>query len=246
MHDAFSDDWFGDYATVHVTMRRAAFLPRARRSTETGQGTAGREGARRGTPENTRPGSPERAEHHAGLPSGLRAPRNAGKRARLPASCQFVKKASPPAAAGDSVDYEACSGLLQNLMSRLAPCFKRPETRRTCGDMIDTLLMELEDHNCWAMAEAAGHATPDRMQYYLSRAAVDDAKMADEAAQWTASQLTDGADPASVILVIDDTGDGKSSRDCSAPPGSTAAPWAARDCARSRSPSRSPPRPGTP
>ena len=136
------------------------------------------------------------------------------KSTRLPASCQFVKKANPTTAAGDSVDYEAHSGLLQDLRNRLAPCFRRRETRQTCGDMVSALLMELQDHNCQTMAEAAGHPTPDRMQHFLSRARVDDQKMADETARWTAAQLTKDTDPASVILVIDDTGDEKSSAGC--------------------------------
>jgi SRSO17 transposase len=125
-----------------------------------------------------------------------------------------VTKANPTTAAGDSVDYDAHAGLLRDLKSRLAPCFKRQETRRTCGDMIDTLLMELEDHNCWTMSEAAGHATPDRMQHFLSRASIDDAKMADETAKWTAAQLTAGADPSGLILIGDESADEKSSADC--------------------------------
>lgn len=31
------------------------------------------------------------------------------------------------------------------------------ETRQACGQMVRGLLMELEDHNCWMIAEAAGH-----------------------------------------------------------------------------------------
>ena len=80
--------------------------------------------------------------------------------------------------------------------------------------MIDALLMELEDHNRWTMAEAAGHATPDRMQHFLSRARIDDQKMADETAQWTSEQLTKDTDPRDVIIIFDDTGDGKSCEDC--------------------------------
>ncbi|MGH3237797.1 MAG: IS701 family transposase, partial [Streptosporangiaceae bacterium] len=127
---------------------------------------------------------------------------------------QSVETSNPTTAAGDSVDYRAHQGLLQDLRNRLAPCFRRRETRQTCGDMIDTLLMELEDHNCHTMAEAAGHATPDRMQHYLSRAVIDDQKIAGETATWTASRLARGADPGEVFLVIDDTGDEKSSTDC--------------------------------
>ena len=32
------------------------------------------------------------------------------------------------------------------------------------------LLMELEDCNCWSMAEAVGHCGPHRLQHLLARA----------------------------------------------------------------------------
>jgi hypothetical protein len=32
------------------------------------------------------------------------------------------------------------------------------------------LLMELDDHNCWTIAEAVGHRGPHRLQHLLSRA----------------------------------------------------------------------------
>ena len=57
-------------------------------------------------------------------------------------------------------------------MARIAPCFARRETRLTCRDMVNGLLRELDDHNCWTMAEAAGHPGPYRMQHLLSRARV--------------------------------------------------------------------------
>jgi AMP-binding enzyme C-terminal domain len=47
-----------------------------------------------------------------------------------------------------------------------------PERRRVNG-----LLTELDDHNCWTMAEAAGHPGPHRMQHLLSRARVDEEQM---------------------------------------------------------------------
>jgi hypothetical protein len=50
-------------------------------------------------------------------------------------------------------------------MARIAPCFARRETRLTCHDMVNGLLSELEDYNCWTLAEAAGHASPYRMQH---------------------------------------------------------------------------------
>ena len=40
--------------------------------------------------------------------------------------------------------------------------------------MVSGLLMELEDHNCWTIAEAVGHRGPHRLQHLLSRAVWDE------------------------------------------------------------------------
>jgi hypothetical protein len=50
--------------------------------------------------------------------------------------------------------------------------------------MVSGLLMELDDHNCWAIAEAAGHRGPHRLQHLLSRAVWDDQQVLDLAAAW--------------------------------------------------------------
>ena len=117
-------------------------------------------------------------------------------------------------AAGASVDDAAPDGLLDDLMARTASCFARRETRLTCRDMVNGMLTELDDHNCWTMAEAAGHPGPYRMQHLLSRARVDDQRMLDTAADWAAGRLCAGQDPADVVLIVDETGDAKTSADC--------------------------------
>jgi SRSO17 transposase len=71
------------------------------------------------------------------------------------------------------------------------------------------LLMELEDYNCWSLAEAAGHRGPHRLQHLLSRAAWDDQQVLDAAAAWAVGQLDDG----DAVLVVDETADEKSSTD---------------------------------
>ena len=119
-----------------------------------------------------------------------------------------------PAVAAASVDHAAHAGLLDDLMARIAPCFARRETRLTCRDMVNGLLSELDDHNCWTLAEAAGHATPYRMQHLLSRARVDDRQLLDTAADWAAAHLTAGQDKDDVVLIVDETADEKSSSDC--------------------------------
>ena len=82
-----------------------------------------------------------------------------------------------PAAAGASVGHDDHQDLLDDLMAQVAPCFARRETRLTCKDMVHGLLSELEDRNCWTLAEAAGHACPYRMQHLLSRARCDEQRM---------------------------------------------------------------------
>ena len=75
--------------------------------------------------------------------------------------------------------------------------------------MVSGLLMELEDHNCWTVAEAAGHRGPHRLQHLLSRAVWDEQQMLDTAAGWAASHLDDG----DAVLIVDETADEKSSTD---------------------------------
>ena len=75
--------------------------------------------------------------------------------------------------------------------------------------MVSGLLMELEDHNCWTIAEAAGHRGPHRLQHFLSRAVWDDQHVADIASAWAAGHLDDGDG----VLIVDETADEKSSAD---------------------------------
>jgi len=84
----------------------------------------------------------------------------------------------------------------------------------TCRDMVNGLLSELDDHNCWTMAEAAGHDRPYRMQHLLSRARVDEQRVLDEAAGWAAGHLSAGHDVSDVVLIVDETADEKSSDGC--------------------------------
>ena len=75
--------------------------------------------------------------------------------------------------------------------------------------MVRGLLMELEDHNCWTIAEAAGHRGPHRLQHLLSRAVWDDQQMLDTASAWAVRYLDDG----DAVLIVDETADEKSSAD---------------------------------
>jgi SRSO17 transposase len=75
--------------------------------------------------------------------------------------------------------------------------------------MVSGLLMELEDHNCWTIAEAVGHRGPHRLQHLLSRAVWDDQQVLDIASAWAVRHLDDG----DAVLIVDETADEKSSTD---------------------------------
>jgi SRSO17 transposase len=78
--------------------------------------------------------------------------------------------------------------------------------------MMRGLLMELEDHSCWTIAETGGHRAPHRLQHLLSRAAWDDQQVVDIASAWAAGHLDDG----DAVLIVDETADEKSSADAGA------------------------------
>jgi SRSO17 transposase len=100
--------------------------------------------------------------------------------------------------------------------------------------MVRGLLMELEDHNCQPVAEAAGHRGPHRLQHLLSRAVWDDQHVAGIASAWAVSYLDDG----DAVLIVDETAGEKSSADAvgAARQYSGTAPSAVSRCARWRSP----------
>ncbi len=79
--------------------------------------------------------------------------------------------------------------------------------------MVNGFLMELDDYNCWTLAEAAGHPGPHRMQHLLSRARCDDRLMLDTTAAWAAGRLAGRCDE-DAVLIVDETADAKSSADC--------------------------------
>jgi SRSO17 transposase len=120
-----------------------------------------------------------------------------------------VEHNNDAAAAAATVADDVRSALLADLLAEVAGCFPRRETRQACTEMTGGLLMELEDQNCWTLAEAIGHRRPCRLHHFLSRAAWDQELMLDIAAAWAAARLSDGDG----VLIIDETGDAKSSAD---------------------------------
>ncbi|MGH3175731.1 MAG: IS701 family transposase [Streptosporangiaceae bacterium] len=114
------------------------------------------------------------------------------------------------AAAAATLTDDQPGVLLKNLLGQVAGCFPRRETRQAASQMVNGLLMDLEDRNCWSIAEAAGHRGPHRLQHLLSRAVWDGQQVLDTAAAWAVAQLDDGDG----VLVVDETADEKSSADC--------------------------------
>ena len=69
--------------------------------------------------------------------------------------------------------------------------------------------MGLERINCWTLAEALGHSGPHRLQHFLSRAVWGHEAVRDQLALFTVGHLADDQ----AVLVVDETGDEKSSTD---------------------------------
>ena len=113
------------------------------------------------------------------------------------------------AAAAPTVAHARHRELFEDLFGRLACGFPRRETRTTFREMAGGLLMVLEDVNCWTLAEAIGHTAPHRLQHLLSRASWDERAVLDATAAWAVAQLDDG----DAVLIVDETGDAKSSTD---------------------------------
>ncbi|PNE42857.1 hypothetical protein AOB60_01885 [Streptomyces noursei] len=95
-------------------------------------------------------------------------------------------------------------------MAAVAGCFARREARATAAELVVGLLLELDTRNCWTLAQALGHPGPHRLQHLLSRARFDHDQAREEIVRLVIDELA-GQD---VVLVVDETGDAKSSTDC--------------------------------
>jgi SRSO17 transposase len=99
----------------------------------------------------------------------------------------------------------AC-GNLDELMGCLARCFARVEPRRQARKYVTGLISDVPRKNCWALAELAGDATPDKMQRLLERAAWDASDAMREVRRFVVSGL---GDLAGAVLVLDESGQEK-------------------------------------
>src|SRR3712207_6850812 len=98
---------------------------------------------------------------------------------------------------------EDWSRALDGLAARIAPRrFTRAEPRRRASAYLRGLLAPLERKNGWQLAEAAGDATPDGVQDFLSRMRWDADAVRDDL---RASVVEHLGDP-EAVLVVDETG----------------------------------------
>jgi hypothetical protein len=91
---------------------------------------------------------------------------------------------------------------LDDLFARVAGRFGRVEPRRQARLYLMGLQAPLERKNGWQLAEAAGDATPDRMQRLLNNARWDAREVRDDLRGYVTEQL---GDPGGV-LIVDETG----------------------------------------
>ncbi|MEY9996993.1 SRSO17 transposase [Streptomyces sp. V4I8] len=96
------------------------------------------------------------------------------------------------------------------VMAEVADCFPRREPRLLAREMTEGMLMELDTRNCWTLGEALGHSGPHRLQHFLSRGVWDHDLARDRLMTWAAGELADDQ----AVLIVDETGDEKSSTDC--------------------------------
>jgi len=113
-------------------------------------------------------------------------------------------------AAEATIAEQAWAEAFGAVMEQVAGCFPRRDSRLLAREMTAAMLMELERRNCWTPAEALGHDGPHRLQHFLSRGAWDHDAARDKLATWVTDQLANEE----AVLIVDETGDEKSSTDC--------------------------------
>src|SRR5215216_5988510 len=99
-------------------------------------------------------------------------------------------------------DAPRWAGQLDELVTRIAPRLNRIEPRRRARADLQGLLAPRERKNGWHLAEAAGDASPDGVQDFLSRMHWDADAVRDDLRAYVVEHL--GAPEA--VLVLDETG----------------------------------------
>jgi SRSO17 transposase len=117
-----------------------------------------------------------------------------------------VRNTDLEAAAASTVEEGSLACGKLDELAGLAGCFARVEPRREARKYVTGLISDLPRKNCWALAEHAGDATPDKMQRLLERAAWDACAAMRAVRQFAVTGL---GDPADAVLVIDESGQEK-------------------------------------
>ena len=99
-------------------------------------------------------------------------------------------------------DVLSWAGGLDRVLEWIAPRFTRAEPRRRAAAYLRGLLASVERKNGWQLAEAAGDATPDGVQDFLSRMQWDADAVRDDLQTYVVEQLGDPG----AVLVLDETG----------------------------------------
>jgi len=99
-------------------------------------------------------------------------------------------------------EVQGWAGGLGAVLERIGPRFARAEPRRRAAAYLRGLLAPVERKNGWQLAEAAGDATPDGTQDFLSRARWDADAVRDDLQAHVVEHLGD----AGAVLVLDETG----------------------------------------
>jgi SRSO17 transposase len=109
------------------------------------------------------------------------------------------------AAAAVRVEAEAAGGHLDDLMARMAGCFRRWEPRVSAKKYVRGLISDLPSKNCWTIAEHAGDATPGKMQHLLASAKWDTMAAMAAVRGFVCDHLDDG----DAVAILDESGQEK-------------------------------------
>ncbi len=98
---------------------------------------------------------------------------------------------------------ERWSAYLEELHTRIAHHFLRPEVRERAYRYLSGLLADVGRKNSWQMAEAIGEVTPRGVQHLLNDARWDPHAVRDDLREYVVEHL---GDEKSGVLVVDETG----------------------------------------
>jgi SRSO17 transposase len=102
-----------------------------------------------------------------------------------------------------SKTIERWSAHLEELHSRIAHHFLRPEVRQRAYRYLGGLLADVRRKNSWQMAEAIGETRPRGVQHLLNDARWDPDAVRDDLREYVVEHL---GDEASGVLIVDETG----------------------------------------